>query len=303
MNVLIAGATGFIGRNLITALQHNHNITVVGRNWNRLKHFFPNHIKLQTWETLEELEAAPFDAIINLCGHNISASRWNPTVKQQIIDSRVNSCTTLIQWAMKQNAKPHFYCANAVGIYGMQKSKDPQSLSEESPLIAQDFLSEIGKKWQDSLQPAIDFGMKVTITRFGVVLKKDEGMLKKLYPSFYLGIGAILGKGKQVISWIHIEDVVAAYVFLLDNPELTGPFNLTSPNPVTQQQFAKTMAKTLHRPLFVTLPSWLIKGIFGEMGDSLLLHGQRVIPKRLLEAGFEFRYGTLKEALEYEYRR
>ncbi|MFA5959235.1 MAG: TIGR01777 family oxidoreductase [Tatlockia sp.] len=305
MNVLIAGASGFIGRNLVEALQPGHNITVVGRDWSLLKRYFPNHIKLCSWESLDELNAKSFDAIINLCGHNISASRWNETVKQQIIDSRVKTSATLIQWAKKQEATPHFYCANAIGIYGMQDSNDPKPFDEESPIDCnnpRDFLSEIGVKWQNALQPALESGMPVTTTRFGVVLKKGEGILKKLAPSFYCGLGAILGDGKQVISWMHIEDLVAAYLFLLDKPELTGDFNFTAPHPVSQEDFARLLAKAMNRPLFLKMPAWFIKQVFGEMGESLLLKGQRVLPKRLLETGYCFRYPKLAEALHHEFR-
>ncbi len=127
-------------------------------------------------------------------------------------------------------------------------------------------------------------------------------MLKKLYPSFYLGLGSIIGDGAQIISWIHIDDLVSAVLFLLNKPELSGPFNVTSPQPVSQAQFARTLAKTMHRPLFFKIPAILIRLLFGEMGECLLLKGQRVIPKRLLDTGFQFRYPTLEKALEYEFR-
>lgn len=304
MNILIAGASGFIGQKLVTALQAEHTITVLGRDGANLKRHFMKPVSTVTWEMLPELDAKPFDAIINLCGYNIAASRWNSAVKKQLIDSRVKTTSILIDWAIKNQAKPHFICANAVGIYGMQESQDKQELDEDSPIDFEhprDFLSEIGIRWQQALQPAIDFGMPVTTTRFGVVLGKGDGVLKKLGLSFKLGLGSIIGDGKQIMSWVHIDDVVGAMLFLLQRPELTGAFNVTSPNPVSQAEFAKALATTMHRPLFLTMPAFMIRALFGEMGECLLLKGQRVLPSRLIESGYEFRYPDLIAALRHEY--
>jgi uncharacterized protein (TIGR01777 family) len=197
-------------------------------------------------------------------------------------------------------------CANAVGIYGLQQRDDLTSFDEDSVIdyhTPRDFLNEIGIRWQMALQPAIDYGMPVTSTRFGVVLQKGQGMLQKLLPSFTLGLGSIIGDGQQTLSWIHIEDVVAGIQFLLRNPTLTGAVNLTAPNPVSQLQFARVLAKCLHRPLFLHLPARVIHWIFGEMGDCLLLQGQRVLPKRLLAAGYTFKYPDLVSALQHEFGR
>ena len=304
MNILIAGASGFIGQNLVQSLQMTHNITVLGRNSTLLEQFFSKKITTCTWESLADLDARDYDAVINLCGTNIAASRWNNEIKQQLIKSRVDTTTNLINWAIKYNASPHFYCANAVGIYGMQKNGDPHSFDEDSPINFEnprDFLSEIGVRWQSALQPAIDYGMKVTIMRFGVVLKKGSGMLKKLSPSFYFGLGSIVGDGEQVISWVHIDDIISAILFLLANPNLTGAFNITAPLPVSQAQFARALAKAMHRPLLLKTPAFVIRSLFGEMGESLILKGQRVVPKRLVEEGYQFHYPELTNALKHEF--
>lgn len=305
MNILIAGASGFIGRQLVKALQPHHKLTVLGRNRTLLEKLYIQNLSICSWDSLSELNANHYDVIINLCGQNIGASRWNAKVKQGLIDSRVKTTTTLIDWAIRHKAKPHFYSANAVGIYGMQKTADPYVFDEQSPIDfkqPKDFLSEIGIRWQQALQPAIDHGMDVTITRFGVVLKKGEGMLKKLSPSFYFGLGATLGDGKQVISWVHIDDIVGAYLFLLDRPELTGVFNLSAPIPVSQAQFARALAKAMHRPQLLKIPGFAIRKLFGEMGESLLLKGQRVVPKRLVEEGYQFHYPELSAALHHEFQ-
>lgn len=306
MNILIAGASGFIGHELVHALKkNNHHITAIGRNKTTLLRTYSNNITCYTWDELPTLNANQFDAVINLCGLNISASRWNDTIKKQLIDSRVCTSEILIHWIIKHQAKPHFLCANAVGIYGVQKNDDRTAFDEDTFIDMKeprDFLSEIGVRWQTALQPAIDYGMPVTIARFGVVLKKGQGMLKKLFPSFYLGLGSTIGDGEQCISWIHIDDVVSGITFLLNKPDLNGAFNLTSPYPVTQSQFAHEFAACLHRPLLLKMPAFLIRLLFGEMGEYLLLKGQRVLPKRLLDAGYSFIYPKLAQALQNEFK-
>lgn len=304
MNILIAGASGFIGHQLVAALQSDHSITVLGRDMANLRRHFSKLVDTVTWDMLPDLDASSYDAIINLCGYNIAASRWSRTVKKKFIDSRVNTTTTLVDWTIKYRAKPHFICANAVGIYGMQDNDDKEEFDEDSPIDFEhprDFLSEIGVRWQKALQPAIDNGMNVTTTRFGVVLGKNGGVLKKLTPSFYMGLGSIIGDGKQTMSWVHIDDVIGAMIFLLNKPELTGAFNITSPNPVSQAEFARALATTMHRPLFLTMPAFVICALFGEMGECLLLKGQRVVPNRLIQSGYEFHYLELLNALSHEY--
>lgn len=303
-NLLIAGGTGLIGQELIHALLPNYHITVLSRSKSHVRTIFGNQVKACSWDELAQLDASSYQAVINLCGKSIAASRWDETVKQDIIDSRVNTNTALINWLISHEAKPHFYSANAIGIYGLQQKDDKTAFDEDTPLDfthPKDYLSKVGMAWQNSLNPAIEYGMPVTITRFGVVLKQGEGMLQKMAPAFKFGLGSVIGDGRQVISWVHYQDVVRAYEFLLNNPQLTGAFNVTSPNPVTQRIFAKMLAKTLKRPLLLKTPAWLIRLLFGEMGEALLNQGQRVIPKRLPEHGFAFSYTTLQDALDKEY--
>lgn len=304
MNILIAGAAGFIGKKLVKVLQSEHHITVLGRNDAHLARHFTGAIHRVTWDQLHQLDARTFDAVINLAGFNISAARWNSKVKKKLIDSRVQTTSTLVNWAISASAKPHFICANAVGIYGMQGRNDTQAFDEDTLIDFEnprDFLSEIGVRWQQALQPAIDFGMNVSSTRFGVVLGKGDGVLKKLAPSFYMGCGSIIGDGQQILSWVHIDDVVGAILFLLHHPELNGAFNVTSPNPVNQAEFARALATTLHRPLFLKMPAFVVRTLFGEMGECLLLEGQRVLPARLMKLGFQFNYPDLMGALRHEY--
>ncbi|STX27844.1 nucleoside-diphosphate sugar epimerase [Legionella beliardensis] len=301
MNILIAGASGFIGRHLVTALHAKYNITVLGRDKFKLKQAFPKTLTYLTWDELSQTSAQQYDIIINLCGHNIAASRWTNQVKQKIISSRVRTTTALIDWILATNAKPRLFVANAVGIYGTQNNDDATAFDEDSFIDMKhprDFLSEVGIAWQQALQAAITHELKPVIMRFGVVLQKGEGILKKLDLSFKLGLGGIIGSGQQVISWVHIDDVIAAFLFLIEHPTLQGAFNITSPNPVKQKEFAKALAKSMHRPLLLTMPAFMIKALFGEMGEYLLLRGQRVLPKRLLAAGFNFSHPYIDEALQ-----
>ncbi len=305
MNILIAGATGFIGKKLVAALQSDHTVMVLGRDIANLHRHFAQPINTITWENLPNLNAQHYDAIINLCGYNIAASRWSDSVKEKIIQSRVKTTSALVHWAIKHEAKPHFICANAVGIYGMQDNADNAVLYEDSPIDFEhprDFMSEIGIRWQQALQPAIDYGLNVVSARFGVVLGYGEGILKKLSPSFYMGFGSVIGDGNQVMSWVHIDDVVSAIIFLLNHSDLKGAFNLTSPYPVSQAEFARTLATTMHRPLLLKMPAFVIRILLGEMGDCLLLKGQRVVPHRLTNLGYQFLYPHLMDALRHEYR-
>lgn len=299
MNILIAGASGLIGQELIHGMFQEHQFTVLGRDKGSLQRLFPKEITCVSWDKLNELDASQFDAVINLCGLNIASSRWSPKVKAEIINSRVKTSQTLIHWIIKQEAKPHFYCANAVGIYGLQENGDEHTFTEETIIDCvhpRDYLSEIGIRWQQALEEAEKANLAVTTTRFGVVLKKKKGFLGKLYPSFICGLGSVIGDGRQYLSWIDSDDLVNAYRFLFNNPQMTGPVNITAPTPCMQKEFAKAYAKALHRPLLLKTPAFIMKLLFGEMGDCLINHGQKVSPKRLLDAGFKFKRSTINEA-------
>lgn len=304
MNILLAGGSGLIGQELVQGMGKEHQFTVLGRNKDLLQQIFSGNVISISWDELNNQDAGQFDVVINLCGINIAISRWTAKVKEEIIGSRVQTTETLIHWISQQNTKPHFYCANAVGIYGLQENGDPTELTEETAINFEhpiDYLSEVGIRWQQALEKAEEAGLSVTFTRFGVVLKKGKGFLGRLYPSFICGLGSTIGDGKQYLSWIDSEDLVNAYRFLLNHPEITGPVNVTSPNPCMQKEFAKTYAKSLHRPLLLWTPAFIIRVLFGEMGDTLINHGQKVIPKRLLDAGFEFQWPTIEMALKHQH--
>jgi uncharacterized protein (TIGR01777 family) len=305
MNILIAGASGFVGRELINDLSRNYKITVLGRYLDKLESIFAEDINKLTWSNLNNHDATQYELIINLSGANISAHRWSSAVKKELIESRTQTNQQLINWLIGQNAKPRIFCANAIGIYGA-KEYSSDSFNEDTPLplsSSDDFLQHIGLVWEQSLNRAIDADIPVTTLRFGVVLKQGSGMLKKLELPFRLGLGSIIGSGQQMLSWVHYKDLIGAINFLIAHPDITGAVNVTAPYPVTQKRFATELAKIFKRPLFIKMPGWFVKALFGEMGDYLLLKGQNVIPMRLTKRGYKFIYANLATALYAEYQK
>lgn len=302
MKILIAGASGFIGRELTLALSEMHQITVLGRDLNRLDRCFAKNIDKVSWDSLSDEDANRYDLVINLSGANIGARRWSDAFKKELIESRTLTNKHLIQWISQTKATPRFFCANAIGIYGAEE-KSEHSFVETDPVKIEptDFLKQIGLAWEESLNPAVEKGIPVTTLRFGVVLKRGEGMLNKLELPFRLGLGSVLGHGDQAMSWIHYQDLIQAVKFLLEHPDETGPINLCAPFPLTQKEFAKCFAQVLNRPLLLKTPAWFVKSLFGEMGEYLLLRGQKVIPQRLTAMGFTFTYPDMKTALMQEY--
>lgn len=298
MNILIAGASGFIGKELVKSLSLHHQISVIGRDLRKLALTFPNEIHCYTWDNFSNQDPRQYDLIINLTGSNIGEKRWSPAVKNELIESRTQSNERLIQWLISRKASVRFFCANAVGIYGAyEEGNEIFDESSSLPSNTQDFLQHIGLCWEQSLKPALDANIPVTILRFGVVLKHGDGMLKKLEMPFRLGLGSVLGTGKQILSWVYYQDLLRAIDFLIDHPDITGAVNITSPYPVNQKTFARALAKSLKRPLLFTTPAWVVKCLFGEMGEYLLLRGQYVIPKRLNDLGFQFSHPKIESAL------
>lgn len=303
MNILIAGASGFIGKELVAHLAQVHTITVLGRSQAKLESIFPKMINKLTWDKLSDEYAKQYDLIINLSGSNISDKRWGPAVKQELLESRTESNKQLSDWLISNKATPRFFCASAVGIYGAHEPNAPV-FDEDSHLNAssKDFLQLIGFAWELSLIEALNAGISVVFMRFGVVLKHGGGMLQKLELPFRLGLGSVLATGAQQLSWIYYKDLIKAIDFLIQHPDVLGPVNITSPNPCTQKEFAQALASALHRPLFLKTPAFVVKMMFGEMGDYLILKGQKVIPKRLNQLGFQFDHPTLESVMREEYR-
>jgi hypothetical protein len=300
MKMLIAGASGLVGKSLVSDFSKKHEITVLGRDSDLLKKIFPNHHAI-TWRRLEKESATNYQLIINLCGESIAAKRWTRKQKAKIVQSRVETTKNLTNWVLTSNT-PHllrFLNASAVGIYGLNTTEN----TEDTRIAIQKkcFSQQIVREWESEVKEKLENKISYNLMRFGVVIKKHEGLLKKLELPYNLGLASILGNGQQAISWVHIEDLVRAIDFIINTPTLTGAVNIVAPDIVSQKKFAKTLAKTLHRPCFLKTPSCFIKIFFGQMGQELLLSGQAVISKKLKESGFSFYYPTLEKALFQEY--
>lgn len=309
MNIVVSGGTGLIGKSLIPALLANgHHLTIISRSPEKIAQLYQASVNGLSWQALNQIAPDTFDAIINLAGENIAEHRWSKTIKLRIKESRIQTTAQLVKWALQATMKkPHLYNASAVGIYGAHPATSSvvKPYTETTPLCgkSRDFCTEVGESWEKATQPAMGANMPVTLLRFGVVLKRHEGILKKLEWPFSLGFGTIIGSGEQSFSWIQIDDLIAGIIFLLNHPTITGPVNLCAPQCVTQKIFAKALATTLHRPLFLTLPARVVTTLFGDMGKELLLSGQKVYPEKLEKNGFHFTYPDLQSALQHEWNK
>jgi uncharacterized protein (TIGR01777 family) len=298
MHILIAGASGMIGQALVNVLKTEHECYLIGRRQDKLLNLFPD-CQCLTYSDLNQFKA-PIDVIIHLSGQNIANFIWTEKYRKKLIDSRVNTAKTLCDWAKQQSRTIRILAANAIGYYGCYLQNSPHFTEESKPTMQSNCFSQtVTQQWQQAWSQ-FNAPENLCIMRFGVVLAKNQGMLKRLMPSYRLGAGAILGAGQQTISWIDIHDLCKAINFILNHPTIHGAINLVTPNPCTQKDFAKTLAKTLNRPLFLNLPACIIKSLMGQMGEELLLSGQAVYPKRLLELGFQFDYPELAKSLNKE---
>ncbi len=231
------------------------------------------------------------DWIINLAGASIF-TRWTAGHKQEIFDSRFKTTRNLVIALAAGDRRQLFCSTSAVGYYG---PRGEETLTEDSPADA-GFLGDVAKAWEAEALKAQDLGVRTVITRFGIVLGRDGGALGQMVPLFKKFLGGPLGDGSQWFSWIHQEDQARAFLFVKDHQEIKGPVNFTSPNPVRNRELARALGRTLHRPAFMPAPAFMIRLVMGEFGDTLLT-GQKVLPKRLLDAGFEFHFPSVETAL------
>ncbi|GIV10718.1 MAG: epimerase [Fimbriimonadales bacterium] len=294
MRILIAGGTGFIGKAMLREWMGRHTLEVLTRDPSRA-HLPPN-ARAVGWDgkTLgawtQYLEGA--DALINLTGETI-AQRWSPEVKRRLWDSRVKTTELLAQAVQSAQSPPRVMLqASAIGIYDQR----PETTCDEDCPPATGFLADLGKAWEAAAQPITERGVRLCFMRIGVVLGEGGGALERMLTPFKLGVGGPIGSGKQWLSWIHLDDIVGAAAFLMHRDDLSGVFNFTAPSPVTMHEFAKTLGRVLLRPSLVRAPAFALRLMLGEMAN-LVLEGSRVLPKRLLDAGYEFRYPMLEPAL------
>ncbi len=277
MRVLLLGGTGFIGKHLQAALLARGDEVLLA--------------SMRDPAAAAE-RAVGCDAVVNLAGEPI-AQRWSPAVKARLADSRIAATSAFLSALEGRQPRPRaFVAASAVGFYGCSETA---TFDEESP-AGTDFLGTLCAEWERSSLHARSLGMRVSLVRTGIVLGVDGGALAKLLPIFKLGLGGVVGSGKQWFSWIHIEDQVAIYLAAIDGAE--GILNATAPEPVTNAAFTAALGAAVHRPALLPVPSFALRALLGE-GATVVLDGQRVLPTRTIALGYRFRHPQLDEALQH----
>ncbi len=294
MHLFITGGTGLIGSALINMLlkQGHHQITILTRNKAKAEKNWGNRISYCTSLGLIDTLSG-YDGVINLAGEPIIGKPWSLDQKERLCNSRWNITKRLTELIKISETPPQvFISGSAVGYYGKQKD----NIVDEKSTPHNEFTHQLCKTWEELALEAQSEKTRVCISRTGIVLAKEGGMLSMLTLPFRLGLGCSLSNGSQYISWIHIQDMLNAIMFLLNTPEAQGCFNLTAPNPVTNKRFSKILSATLYRPCLFRMPAFAIKLLLGE-SSTMVLDGQRVIPKRLLDLHFRFMYEHLDDAL------
>jgi uncharacterized protein (TIGR01777 family) len=296
--IAVAGASGLVGEALVSLW------TERGRDVVRLVRRSPRSAASEVYWNPDSGEIdgpalEGIDAVVHLGGAGIAAGRWSAKQKTAILESRVASTRLLSNSLSEMNRPPHtFICASAIGYYG---DRGDEVLTEKSPPGA-GFLADVCKAWEAATEPARQAGLRVVNLRIGMVLSRHGGALKRMLPPFKTGFGGIVGSGRQYMSWIALSDLVRAIDFLLTADDAAGPVNAVAPQPVTNREFTRTLGRALRRPTLLPLPGFAVRLLFGEMGEALLLAGNRVQPARLTQAGFSFEYPCLEAALNAELR-
>lgn len=298
--VAVTGGTGLIGSALVARLRERGDaVVVLSRDAESATEKLGAGVTAVAWPepsaTPAPAEAlAGVDAVINLMGESI-AQRWSAQVKQQIRDSRVEGTANLvaaIQGLPAEQRPKVLVSQSATGYYGPRG----EERLDETAAPGSDFLSEVVVAWEAAASAAADAGLRVALTRTGVVLTAQGGALAKMLPPFKAGIGGPVAGGRQYLPWIHVDDVVGALLFALDTDAASGPINLAAPEPVSNRAFSKALGKVLHRPAFAPVPKLAIKALYGEM-SIIVVTGQRAIPARLAELGYGFQQPELEAAL------
>ena len=294
MKIFITGGNGFIGTNLSTfLLDRGDHITALGTTAVQKRSIHPNYRFISADATLEgpwQQELKHADVVINLAGKNIF-KRWTKRYKKLLYDSRILTTRNVVA-ALPADKKITLCSASAVGYYGSRED----DILTEADSGGDGFLAKIGHDWETEALKAADKGIRVATMRFGIVLGRNGGAMAKMMPAFKSFVGGPLGHGKQWFPWIHINDLVAAVLFIIDHPDLNGPFNFCAPRPVRNRELAETMGKILKRPSSLPAPAFMIRLVMGEVG-SALLESQRAIPERLEKNGFTFKYPDLESAI------
>lgn len=298
MNVLVAGGTGFIGDSLVRQLSvEGHDIILLSRHPQSVRNFDSKLVQVEEWDGktvghwVERLKNV--DGIVNLAGDSIGAKRWTEARKAVLVTSRVEPTRALVSAIGRMKKRPSVLVnASAVGYYGDVEGGDVT----ESHSAGNDFLASLCSRWEEEAQKAADYGVRVVCLRFGVVLEKGDGALERMMLPFRFFVGGPLGSGRQWFPWAHRDDVIGAIVFSLQNPNISGPVNVTAPNQITMREFSQALGKTMHRPSCARVPAFVLRTVLGEMAGTVLT-GQRAVPRKLEDAGYTFHYPGLDEAV------
>ena len=293
MRVLITGSSGLIGSALIESLAANgHEVIRLLR-----KNFAEDS---PVWDpengVIDMTDVRDIAAVVHLAGDRIAEGRWNDRKKDRIINSRVRGTKLLAEFFAASNHQPHtIVSASAIGVYGDRG----EEYVDESSESGNGFLADVCKHWEGATAPAVNAGIRVVNVRLGVVLSTEGGALKKMLLPFKMGLGGVIGSGKQYMSWVSITDVVGMIEYIIANDSMRGPVNLVSPNAVSNREFTKTLGQVLHRPTIFPMPAFVARIAFGEMANEMLLVSTRAVPKKLVDGGYKFRHPELGEAFEH----
>jgi len=291
MNVLITGGRGFVGSALSRELREaGHDVVITTRQ----ESDSPDELTWSPPSLIAPKKISTFNAIVNLAGDSIYSDRWTKDKKERIRSSRINTTHYLIESIKNADVKPKvFINASAVGYYGPHG--DEEVTEDASP--GNDFLASVCKAWEEEARKAEGAGVRTVITRFGVVLGTDGGALQKMITPFKAFVGGYIGSGKQWMSWVHIDDITGFINYAIEHDEISGVFNVTAPNPLTNKDFSSKLGSALGRPSMFPVPGFALRATLGEFSE-VLLTGQRVIPERVLTSGYKFKYPLLEEALK-----
>jgi uncharacterized protein (TIGR01777 family) len=293
MRILITGASGLVGSALVRLWQHQHQLIVLSRSANKVLQQFGGTVVAV--ESLSSIDFNQLDAVVNLAGEPIANRRWTKAQKERICQSRWQLTEQLVSCIQQASTPPHTLInASAVGFYGRQSA---EAIDENYQSYYPEFSHDICARWENLANRARSDQTRVCILRIGIVLAANGGALKKMLPPFKLGLGGMIGNGEQYMSWIHLDDLIAIFEFLLQQPSLHGVFNATAPMAVSNKQWTKILAERLSKPALFPMPAFAMKLLFGEMSD-LLLFGQNVYPRRLIDSGFHFKFSQFRAALQ-----
>jgi uncharacterized protein (TIGR01777 family) len=295
-NILVTGATGFIGQQLCKVLlSQGHSLTLLVRDYQKAAALFGNCSRLTLISSITKLKNTDtFETVINLAGEPIATGRWNPAKKKRIIDSRLDITRQIIHYIKTAHTKPKlFISGSAIGYYGPNNDE----ILTETSIGTQCFSHDLCAQWETQAKQAEQYGVRVCLLRTGIVLGKTGGVLASMLVPFSYGLGGRLGHGRQWMSWIHIDDVVGIILEIIKNEKVSGPVNLTAPNPVSNTEFTKTLGSSLHRPTVMAMPAFALRLLMGEVADELLLTGQNVVPEKITSHGYQFQFPDLSGAI------